>query len=414
MTESIDVNLLSHDELEQREMFKAANKQLKDRLNEINKYIKKLEQAGMSVPQDLLDRRRAEEDRIRNNNARQVAKAATEEATKKIGDKFDNFKSQMSQMSSMLRQPESVGSLARAGARSVANAAIDSITAAMASGNHPTMKRVMGAAFGAADMISTIANNPLVQLATGVEKQLFEDATQAYRIKADTNRINDQIQKDYFKTAQSSMYSAMRSTQDLADEKAYRERAGKNVGRDKWDLSEALSAGSTAEGQKFAEESGPGMEMLAWAGEKLFGKTAEAQMSKRGKEYEQIAAEHYKMRFSKGRDWVEKTDFKKLVDDAMTNPNSKLAIEYNSSHSLGGGSITDIAKGFVGMGRHDVEQLAAKYISKLDADAKERFETMGRTVMMNPAWRRSDHERQIWVDEVGRHRYERTLQPNPI
>lgn len=233
------------------------------------------------------------------------------------------------------------------------------------------------------------------------------EQTAAYNIEADTNRINAKIQETLFETRNIAQFSSQRSIEELREQDAGLQHAAETVGTNWFSPSEIIHE---------ASDSVLGYIPGVYIANRLFGLSGAAEQNKRRAEAKVQEIRYGEMSRRLGKNWEKANNVKQMMDDARKNPNSVLARIWATQHTaVGGAGILGILRGYAfGPTDEELRELGeARQKSVMDSRVTA-WAAEEKRVKLNPWWRSYEHERELWVDEVGRHRYERTLQWSPI
>lgn len=422
MAESIDIPIPSN-MLESMGMFAAAQKNLLEEMRELKKNIKILEREGKVVPPDIQDRMaRLEQDRVRIQ-AKQAAKVAAEESTKHVREEFSKFSENIHKIKETVLEGPSMGSIARSAERQVMSGLVDAI-----GGKLTFLNKTLGET-RAAEVIKNMATKVVGQGAasklgavsrtTGLSGlsigmagraagiagivaapmlQYIEQSTEANRMQTEINKREYEFQSELFTETQDLVGTSQRSSHEVA---AMYESIGKarEVGTDWFSPGEVI-AGLKA--KNFAVD----------ALKALFGQTGQKAQAARGQERAIQEKKHHELARQLGKGWEEASNAENMARNARSNPSSVVSLKYARAHSLyGSGSFLSYMRGVVGPGATDEElrTLAYKHQDEMMATIEKVRAAEEKAVKKNPSWRVNEHERGVWIDEVGKHRYERTL-----
>lgn len=438
MGESIDVPIPAN-MLESMGMFKAAQKELLDQIKELKKNIKLLEKEGKAIPPDVQDRlARLEQDKVRVQ-AKQVAKVAAEESVAHVHKKFTEFERNLGDIKSVMTSragglgsvlgnvkdraisglfgmieeslSQSGGQIAKQGSK--ISGALSSQAASSAG---KTASGAVKAAGGAAGVTSRmagpvgslmesiggaagLAKGGIIGAALWVGKRYIDESANAYKMQAEINRKEFQLQSELFNASQDAMFSSQRSVDELMAERESVQEAKDTVGTDWFNPAEVIA----------------GLKAKNFVVDKLkdlFGQTGEKSKRERGVIRAEQNRKHHEFARRLGKGWEEATNVENMISHAKTEPNSVMARKYATAHSLyGSGNFLAYMRGVVGPGVTDEElrTLGYKYRDDFIKTIQEARMAEEKVIKKNPTWRVNEHERGVWIEEVGKHRYERTL-----
>ena len=464
MPESINVDLMSWEELEKKGLLVAAVKAMTNDMKDLKKAVKVFMREGESVPKELRERIDHLENHRLETRAKITAKAATEQAIAGVKQQFADFQNNLNTISGIFHsggmtpmdaarmaggvmvnhllnthaeRVAGISSRAAEHARKNGASATDAMKAGSdaiaAAEQGSTLMGAMGAMSGAAKWAGSAAGSSVLMAARvgwEIGSQVSGNIISNQKQAVETNQRANERAKRFQVMAANLANSEMWSSNQMAEYQKTIASAGGRIEIDQLSVSEQTSRLADV---PFMQSVKTGR-VSEWAAANIlnymwgdFGegkrKRAEAAMESEEKMYWE--AQKY------GSKWGDKWSAGAVIDRMQNDENSREHQDWATKHTEAGGQsvwyklayLIPAVGPFVSSAmkaiamkydRQGMEALAeeerAKEVKRLD----DFFESEKVMNERNPAFKAVERDRAIWLNEAGRQRYFSTKNWNPI